>query len=261
MNQHASDGPEPVIDFNADVGESQSPAYLATTDAVIGRVTSVNIACGGHAGNETSMRRAIRVAARHGVAIGAHPSFPDRAGFGRTRVDMSPAALRESIADQIGTLAAIAHSEGVSLSHCKPHGALYHVASADEAIARAIYDATIPAGLAPRLVGQAGSRAVELWRTWGASVAEEAFADRGYDSDGRLLPRGEPGAVIMEPASAAEQAVSIACTCRIRSTAGTTLALRADTLCIHSDTPNAGAIAARVATSLREAGVALRSLR
>ena len=251
---------QPSIDVNADLGEAVSPERRTIEDLLIESVTSVNIACGGHAGNEASMRHAVRSAARHGVAVGAHPAYPDPASFGRVRMDLEPDALRATIAEQISVLASIARSEGVTLSHCKPHGALYHAASTDESVASAIRRACVEHDPDLRLIGQAGSRAVAWWSAMGARVSEEAFADRVYDADGSLRSRTEPGALITNPGSAAEQALRIATTRSVRCANGSDLALRADTVCVHSDTPTAAAIADRVIGTLRAAGVVVRAL-
>lgn len=253
-------GPQRFIDLNADCGEAATPERLAIEDAVIGFVTSVNIACGGHAGDEGSMCYAVRAAARHGVAIGAHPSFPDRVNFGRTCMDLGAAELCATIREQIAAIDAVARSEGVSIAHCKPHGALYHAASADESIARAIYRACADLDPALRLVGQAGSRAVAWWRAWGAAVSEEAFVDRVYEPDGSLRSRALQGSLIIDPDAAAEQANLIVMAESVRCRSGTVLRLVANTLCVHADTPNAAAVAGRVVGSLLAAGVTLSPL-
>jgi UPF0271 protein len=248
-----------AIDLNADIGEADDPAGRAREDAIIAIVSSVNIACGGHAGDESSMRHALRVAAQHGVAAGAHPSYPDRTNFGRTRLAIEPAALRDALAEQIASLASLARSEGIPLTHCKPHGALYHAASSDESIAEAIRHACHDHDPGIRLVGQAGSRAVEWWQQKAATVAEEAFADRVYESDGSLRSRTQPGALITDPETAGEQAVRLATSQRVLGPNGETIPIKADTICLHSDTPNAENIAAHVAAALRSAGVIIRS--
>lgn len=251
---------QPAIDLNADVGEAATPEHRAAEDAVIASVTSVNIACGGHTGDEATMRHAVRLAARRGVAVGAHPSYPDRANFGRARVEIEPQALRSSLARQIAALDAVAQSERATLTHCKPHGALYHAASVDESVARSIYQTCRDHNPSMRLIAQAGSQAAAWWRAWGAAVIEEAFADRAYERDGSLRARSERHALITDPASAAAQAVSIATARTVRCADGSSIPLAADTLCIHADTPNAALIAARVAEALRAAGVTLTPL-
>lgn len=257
MNDHLS---QPAIDLNADFGEAATADQLAVEDAVIGSVTSVNIACAGHAGDETSMRHAVQSAARHGAAVGAHPSYPDRVNFGRMRINLDPVALRETISKQITSLHTIALSEGVSLTHCKPHGALYHAASADEATAMAFHQACAELDPTLRLVAQAGSQAAAWWKAWGAPVTEEAFADRVYEADGSLRSRTMPDALISDPNAAAVQACRIATTRTVRCADGAVLPLRADTLCIHADTQQACVIAGHVARSLCAAGVELRSI-
>jgi len=245
----------PVIDINADFGEAVTPHQLAIEAAVIGYVTSVNIACGGHAGDEDSMRHAIRIAAQHGAAVGAHPSFPDRANFGRASMNLDPDSLRTTISEQLASLNTIARSEGVPILHCKPHGALYHAASAKKSVALELHQACADFDPNLRLVCQAGSQAVAWWRAWGATVIEEAFIDRVYESNGFLRSRTMPGALITDPVAAAEQACRIATTHTVRSLDGGVLTIEADTLCVHADTQHAAAIAKRVAQALQAAGV------
>lgn len=245
------------MDLNADFGEGSTQDDLAIDDAVSEFVTSVNIACGGHAGDEISMLHAVRTALGSGISIGAHPSYPDRENFGRSRMELDEASLRSTIGEQIAVLDSIARREGASIVHCKPHGALYHAASVDESVALAILQACTDISPTLRLVGQAGSRAVAMWRTWGARVIEEAFADRVYNSDGSLRRRDLPKSLITDPGTAAEQATMIASTRRVRCLDGTLLPLAAETLCIHTDTPNVPDIAARVAQALLAAGVTL----
>ena len=247
------------IDLNADLGEALTPEGIALEEAVMRSVTSVNIACGGHVGDATSMRRAVRTAAEHGVAVGAHPSYPDRAGFGRRPMGIDASALREVVREQVCALGVIARSEGVVMTHCKPHGALYHAASTDESIATAIWEACVEGGFEVRLVGLAGSRAVGWWRELGAAVIEEAFADRAYERDGTLRPRSTRGAVLDDPDAAAAQAVRIAAVGVAPCGDGGEVSVRAGTLCVHSDTPDAAVIAERVSAALRRAGVRLRS--
>lgn len=249
--------PQQSIDLNADVGEATTPEQGFIEAALFSSVTSVNIACGGHAGDEGSMRLAVVRALEHGVSIGAHPSYPDRPGFGRARMAFEPAALVALLQEQTGLLIDIARSEGATVEHCKPHGALYHAASACEDTARAVWQACCGLAHDLSLVGQAGSRAVTWWRSWGATVLEEAFVDRAYEPDGTLRSRSLPDAVITSPTAASEQALRLATRRRVRCTDGTTIPMAADTLCVHADTPDAPAIAAEVVRSLKAAGVAV----
>ena len=216
--------------------------------AVIPLVSSVNIACGGHAGDESSMRETLTRALRAGCAIGAHPSYPDREGFGRRSVALNADALRASIHDQIATLGRIAAESGVRLSHLKPHGALYHDSSSNEAIARAVFEAARAWDPSMRLVGLAGSRSIVWWRAWGGAVVSEAFADRGYSGPCSLTPRGDAGAML-EPVDAGAQAVSIAVASSASDARGSPLRVDAQTICLHADAPNA----ARTARAIREA--------
>jgi 5-oxoprolinase (ATP-hydrolysing) subunit A len=240
-----------AIDLNADVGEGFADAELMPF------LTSCSIACGGHAGDEVTMREALRLAVKHGLAIGAHPGFPDRAGFGRMVTATDSAAIEALVSAQIARLADVARHEGASLAHVKPHGALYDLAARDGDVARAIARAvrrTLPDAA---LLLLAGSRALEVARAEGLRALAEGFADRGYRADGSLAPRGSAGALITDPERAAAQALAIAAHGRVTTIDGGSLALAADTLCLHSDTPGATAIAERVSRRLRDAGIAV----
>lgn len=247
-----------AIDLSADIGEGSTRARRAVDDALMKHVTSVNIACGGHAGDEASMRHAVQVASGRNVAVGAHPSYPDRANFGRLAPNLDPSTLRATVAQQLGVLNEIAESEGVKVAHCKPHGALYHAASEDEPAAWAIYEACKDLNPSLHLVSQAGSRAASRWRAWGAPVIAEAFVDRVYESDGSLRSREHPDALIADPEAAAGQATRIATTGTVCCATGSAIPLRAETLCVHSDTPNAVDIARCVSESLKSRGMSVR---
>jgi len=231
--------PERSIDLNADVGEGigEEPLFAL--------ITSANIACGGHAGNHETMRRAATLALSHGVAIGAHPSYADRAGFGRATKRFEPTALARSIAEQIATLVRVASALGVDLAHVKPHGALYNDAAVRREVALAVADGVASVSDALVLVGLAGCPALDQWRERGFRVVAEGFADRTYESNGMLVPRTRAGALITEPAAAAAQAVRLA------------KAGNCGTICVHADTPGAAAIAAAVRSGLEEAGFRL----
>jgi UPF0271 protein len=234
--------PDRRIDLNADVGEGpgEEPLYAL--------ITSANIACGGHAGNDATMREAVRLALRHGAAIGAHPSYPDRATFGRAMMILEPETLARSIGEQVATLVRIAASEGARVTHVKPHGALYAAAAARRDVAAAVASAVASMSPAPVLVGLAASVALRTWSERGFRVAAEGFADRAYADDGTLVSRAEPGAVITDPASCTAQAIRLAGFGRCA------------TICVHGDTAGAAAIAAAVRRGLEEAGFTLTSL-
>jgi UPF0271 protein len=248
--------PPPSIDLNCDLGED--PSALDRDEALMRLVTSANIACGGHAGDEPTMDRIAALAAELGIAAGAHPSYPDRAGFGRGRLDMAPAAIEASIAAQLSALHAVLARRGLPLTHIKPHGALYHAAMHDPQTASAIARAAARFGR-PTLVGQAGAPALGWWEQMGFAAAPEAFADRAYDPDGSLRPRSRPGALIQDPAAAAGQALKIARGEPIDA-GGRPLVITARTICIHSDTPGAIDTARAVRERLTAAGIGLRPL-
>lgn len=244
----------PAIDLNADVGESFGAWPMGADEALIPLVSSVNIACGAHAGDPATILRAAELAVRHGVTIGAHPGYPDLAGFGRRDLAMSPDDLRASIVVQVGAVRAAARVAGGDVRHVKPHGALYNRAARDEALAAAVAGAVRDLDPGLVLVGLAGSASVAAGRAAGLAVLEEAFADRRYEADGTLRSRTLPGA-LLGPAAAAAQAVSIARDGAVIASGGERVAVRADTICVHGDSPGAVEVATAVAVALREAGV------
>ena len=249
---------ERSIDLNADVGESFGPWRMGADDELIPLVTSVNVACGAHAGDAATMLRTADLAARQGVAVGAHPGYPDLAGFGRRDLEMTADELRASIVTQVGAMVAAARVAGTRLRHVKPHGALYNRAARDAGIATTVacgvrdLDATLV------LVGLAGSVSVAAAREAGLRVAEEAFADRRYERDGSLRSRRLEGAILTS-GEAAAQAVSIARDGRVTASDGSMLDVRADTICIHGDTPDAVGVARAVRAALAKAGIDVRS--
>lgn len=243
------------IDLNSDLGEG------AGHDAELMRfISSANIACGGHAGDEETMRETIALSLAHGVAIGAHPGYPDRAGFGRVAVAMEALALTEEIARQVRALAAAAEAQGARVRHVKAHGALYNQAMRDEAVASAvasgIYDDA--RGSTYIVYAQPGSAMVERALAMDLRVAREGFVDRAYEPDGSLRSRALAGAVHTDPAVAVAQALSFVNEGGVRTSAGTFLPLEVDTLCLHGDTPGAPRIAAAVRDALDRAGVEVR---
>jgi 5-oxoprolinase (ATP-hydrolysing) subunit A len=249
------------IDLNADVGESFGPWPMGADDALIPLVSSVNIACGAHAGDPATILRTAALAAGHGVAIGAHPGYPDLAGFGRRDLEMTPTDLRASLITQIGAVQAAARVAGTTVRHVKPHGALYNRAAREHGIATTIGEAIRDLDPTLILVGLAGSVSIAAARAAGLAVSEEAFADRRYEADGSLRSRQRPGA-LLDPADAAAQALAIVREGRVTAGDGSRLAVRADTICIHGDSPDAVGIARAVIAALGAAGilVAARSL-
>ena len=247
-----------TIDLNADVGER--PELASVEEELLELVTSVNVACGGHAGDGASMERVVRAALALGVAIGAHPSYPDRAGFGRRAMSLPGGLLAGTVAEQVAALLEVAVRCGARLSHVKPHGALYNAAAKDPDLARAVAEGVARVAPGVVLVGLAGSEMLETFAGAGFRVAGEAFADRGYEPDGSLTPRGRPGALKETPEEAARQALSIALEGEVVAAGGTRVPLHAQTICLHSDTPGAPAFARAIAERLREAGVGIRAL-
>jgi UPF0271 protein len=247
------------IDLNADVGESLGPWPMGADAELIPLMTSVNVACGFHAGDPLVIRRTVRLALDAGVTVGAHPGYPDLVGFGRRAMAMAPAELEAAVLYQVAALAGIVAAEGGRLAHVKPHGALYHRVAADPAAASAFVAAVARLGPGLRVVAPPGAATLSVARDVGVGVLVEGFADRVYEADGRLRSRELAGALHEEPAAAAAQAVGIARDGRVTAGDGTLISLRADTLCIHGDTPGAVMIARAVRAGLLAAGIEVRA--
>jgi UPF0271 protein len=216
-----------MIDINCDMGEMEDAQYEA---ALMEHITSANIACGGHAGDEAIMERTARLALARGVRIGAHPGYPDRANFGRIEMAMTPEEITQTVRQQIDRLDAVVRRLGGEIAYVKPHGALYNVAVHNAEVARAIGRGVAAWNAGTVVFGLAGSPMLDVWREMGLKVAGEAFADRRYEPDGTLRSRKFPDALITDPQAAAAQAVRLA------------QAGNAQTLCVHSDTPGSVAI-------------------
>jgi 5-oxoprolinase (ATP-hydrolysing) subunit A len=250
----------PRIDLNCDMGELPEAIADGTQEALMPSITSVNVACGGHAGDEQTMRTTIEQALRWKLAIGAHPGYPDRANFGRLELKMPLDAISDSVYAQVRSLAEIAAGCGVQLTHVKPHGALYNQAVHSRELAQAIAEGIARWGRDVVVVGLAGSPMLDVFREAGFSVAAEAFADRRYELDGTLRSRKFDDALIRDPEEAGRQAVNIVERGMVIARDGTEVPVDAQTLCIHGDTPGAVKIAASVARTLRQAGVELCGL-
>lgn len=248
------------IDLNSDMGEMAESLANGADRELMRWITSANVACGGHAGDERRMRETVELARVAGVAVGAHPGYPDRANFGRVEMKMSAAEVENFVREQILALARVAGGLGVGLRHVKPHGALYHAANRERAIAEATGRAVQAVDSRLTMVGQAGADCVEVWRAMGLRSVGEAFADRAYEKDGTLRSRKVAGALIEAPERAAAQAVDIAMRREVRVAGGARLAVDAETICIHSDTPSAAAIARAVRRGLEAAGVRVRAI-
>lgn len=246
------------VDLNADLGETVDGMPTADDEAMFAVVSSANVACGGHAGDAASMRASVERAARFGVAVGAHPSYDDRANFGRVRRDPAPGDLRASIAAQLDALAAA----GADLRYVKPHGALYHAviddASQAGAVVAAVADLSARLGRALPVLGLAGAIA-EASAAAGLPFVREAFLDRGYTAHGQLVPRGEPGALVDDPARVAERALRLVREGEVVAVDGTRIAVDAASLCLHGDTPSAVAMAQAVRGALDASGIEVRA--
>ena len=248
------------IDLNCDMGELPEAVDGGIQEALMASIMSANIACGGHAGDEYTMETTIRQAAKHGLTVGAHPGYPDRANFGRREMDFRPAEIAEFVYRQVAEFARIADKCGARVAHVKPHGALYNQAVKSAPIAQAIADGVGRWSRHVVLVGLAGSSMLDVFREAGFPVAAEGYADRLYEADGTLRSRKHPDALIRDPEAAAEQALRIVSQRSVVAVDGTQVAVDAQTICVHGDTPGAERIAAAVAGKLRGAGVQLRGL-
>jgi UPF0271 protein len=243
------------LDLNADVGES-----IQDSDSrLIPLMTSINVACGAHAGDPRTMQRAISLALEHGVVVGAHPGYPDREGFGRRPMKLSREEIVDLVSQQVERLDVLAVSLGSALAHVKPHGALYHQAESDNSVAAAIAEAVRGFPRRLRLVGRAGSAMQAAAINAGVTFVPEAFADRRYQSDGSLAPRSQPGSVLTDPDEVLAQVRELVRSGRVKSDSGTWVPVTFRTLCLHGDTPGAEMLAARVRRELVGLGLRLRS--
>lgn len=246
---------QPRIDFNCDLGEG-----CGDDAAILPHVSSANIACGGHAGDERTMRATLRLCRQFGVAAGAHPSFDDREHFGRRALAVAPDEVARMVRDQVQRLAGIARAEDIPLTHVKPHGALYNIAADDGAVADAIARAVAQFDPSLVLFGLSGSALIEAGEHHGLRVAHEVFAERGYDARGRLLPRGTPGAVIESLEQAIAQVRRLALHGEVVASDGTVVRLRADTLCLHGDRNDAADFARALRKALQADGIAIAAI-
>jgi 5-oxoprolinase (ATP-hydrolysing) subunit A len=250
-----------TIDLNCDMGEMPEAVADGSQEALMQYVSSVNVACGGHAGDAVMMLETVQQALRHGVALGAHPGYEDRADFGRNELQLPPEEIAGMVHRQILALAEIAAQCGASISHVKAHGALYNQAARNREIARAIAEGVRRWKADAILLGLAGSLMLEEFRSAGFSVAAEAFADRRYEPDGSLRSRKFPDALLRDVDEAAEQALRIANQGIVLASDGSPVRVVAQTICIHGDTPGATAIAASVHRRLQQASIRVAGFR
>jgi 5-oxoprolinase (ATP-hydrolysing) subunit A len=244
-----------TIDLNADVGEAVDAAGIEVERSLLGLVTSAHVACGGHAGDDDSMKATVVAALEHSVRVGAHPSYPDRAGFGRNPMEIDRGELRVSLCEQLRALDRICRSSGTAVHSVKPHGALYEEVAKGGAVYETFRDAlrdSVGAGVP--MVLRSGCRAMAMALRDGMEACEEGFCDRAYGPDGRLVDRATAGAVLGDPGLAAAQALSLA-RGAVVADGGSVLTLWVDTLCIHGDSPGAVAIATAVRQVMAGAGI------
>ncbi|MCM3573619.1 LamB/YcsF family protein [Mesobacillus subterraneus] len=243
------------VDLNCDLGESYGIFKIGNDSEVLKHITSANIACGYHAGDHNVMMETVKMAKAHGVRIGAHPGFADLHGFGRREMKISAEEIYNLIIYQIGALSAIAKACGTRVVHVKPHGALYNIASKDKEIADAVATAVADVDPSLTLFGLAGSSLVKAGKERGLLVAEEVFADRTYQQDGSLTSRTQSNAMIHDPDLAISRVIRMIREGKVESVDGTDIEMKADTICIHGDEPQALHFAVKLKAALRAEGI------
>ncbi len=243
------------VDLNSDLGESFGAYTIGLDSEVIAHVSSANIACGFHAGDPLVMDRTVAAAKAAGVAVGAHPGYPDLMGFGRRNMVCTPKEVKAYVQYQLGALKAFTAAHGVPLQHCKPHGSLYNMAAKDPALAEAIAEAIAEVDSEVILLGLAGSAMLEAGRRAGLRVASEVFADRAYQADGSLVPRSRPGAVIHDKAEAIARTVRMVKEGTVTAITGEEVAIEAHSICVHGDNPSAVEFVKNIRAALEAEGV------
>jgi UPF0271 protein len=247
------------VDLNADVGESFGAYSIGRDAGLMASITSASIAAGFHGGDPSVLRDTIRLSKEQGVAIGAHPGFPDLVGFGRREMRVTPREAEDFVIYQVAAVAGMAAAEGARLQHVKPHGALYNMAARDAALAAAIARGVAAIDRSLILFGLPNSELLKAGRAAGLRVAAEGFADRSYEPDGSLTTRRKPGSVIDDPALVVSRAVRLIKEHAVVAVDGTALTLHVDTICVHGDTPGADELATRLRAGLEAAGVMVQA--
>jgi len=248
------------VDINSDMGESFGAYTIGHDDGLMNAITSANVAAGFHAGDPSVLRATVRLAKARGVAVGAHPGFPDLVGFGRRELNVTPAEAEDMVLYQVAAVAGVAASEGVKLQHVKPHGALFNMAVRNAELAAAI--ARGVAAFDPSLIlfGLPGSEILNAGRKAGLRVAAEVFADRAYEPDGTLASRRKPGSVIHDAGAVVARAVRMVKEKSVVAIDGSVVPLEADTICVHGDTPGSDALAAKIRAGFEAAGVTVKAI-
>jgi len=249
-----------TIDLNCDMGESFGRYTLGSDEELMPYLSSINLACGFHAGDPMVIQQTVQTAVKYNLAVGAHPGYPDLQGFGRRKIEMSPEEVEAMVLYQIGALWGFLRSARIEMTHVKPHGALYNQAAQEVRLANAIARSVRRFSKELILVGLAGSALIEAGLECGLNVANEGFVERGYQADGRLVPRGMEGAVIHDPIIAARQAIQLAMDGITVHKGEMAVNVKVDTLCIHGDSPNALEIVRAVRSALEEAGYKIQRL-
>ena len=249
-----------TLDLNSDLGESYGAWKMGNDEAVLGHVSSANIACGFHGGDPTTLRKTVAAAIKQGVAVGAHPSFQDLAGFGRRNMHISPQEAYDITVYQVGAVAGVARSQGGALHHVKAHGAFYNMAAKDAKLARAMAQAVRDFDSDLIFYGLAGSAMIQEAQALGLRVANEVFCDRSYQPDGSLTPRTQPDAMITDLGKSIEQVLRMVQEQVVIATDGTRVPVQPDTLCIHGDQPNAVIFAEGIRKALKDAGITVRTM-
>jgi UPF0271 protein len=248
------------IDINSDMGESFGAYKIGHDAGLMKSITSANVAAGFHAGDPSVLRETIRSAREHGVAVGAHPGFPDLVGFGRRELHVTPREAEDFVLFQIAAVAGVAFAEGVRLQHVKPHGALFNMAVRDPELSAAIAKAVAAYDRSLILFGLPGSEILAAGREAGLRVAAEVFADRAYESDGSLASRRKPGAVIHDPTAVVSRAVQMIEKRTVVALDGQVVKLEADTICVHGDTHGSDVLAAQIRAGLERAGITVKAI-
>jgi UPF0271 protein len=244
-----------TIDINSDMGESFGRYQLGLDSEIIALISSANIACGFHAGDPGVMHKTVEMAVKHEVGIGAHPGYPDLAGFGRRNMTMSANELRDAIIYQIGALAGFTQILGTNIQHVKPHGALYNMAAENEGLSKTIVEALLQFDEDLILLGLSGSILLNVARDSGLKAAREAFADRAYNEDGSLVSRNLPGAVLTDPSEVADRVLKMTKERKVIAITGAEIDLEVDTICVHGDTPGAIEHVKRITEALTQEGI------
>lgn len=244
-----------TVDLNSDLGESFGTYRIGNDEAILPHVSSANIACGYHAGDPVTMEQTVRLAKASGIAIGAHPGFPDLMGFGRRNMEASPVEVKAYVKYQLGALMAFAMSYGMKLQHVKPHGAMYNMAAKDTRLAQAIAEAVAEVDGGLVLLGLSNSLMLSAGEAAGLRVASEVFADRAYREDGTLVPRNQPGAVLHDEQMVIRRAIRMVSEGRVTAVTGKDIAMKADSICVHGDNPQAIAFVKNIRVAFESAGI------